>query len=255
MDLLYKIYAGIFGLLIGSFLNVVIFRLPLEKDLVLTRSACRTCGYQIPWWLNIPVLSWLYLRGKCANCGSKIHWRYPVIESIAGLVAYLSFPESVDVITFFQWSFQFSIFGVLLCHFVIDLDHRLLLDKLNIYLLALVLPYVLIFYPIKWWLIGGLVGFLGPFLVSWGFYKLKGKVGLGGGDIKLWGVLGILFGPFGIMENIFLSCLVGSFVGMGLILLKRYDPENGIAFGPFIIGVAWVQIYFPKLLEKFSITL
>lgn len=255
MDMLYRIYAGVFGLLIGSFLNVVIYRLPLGKDLVLTRSACRSCGYLIPWWLNIPVLSWIYLRGKCANCGDKIHWRYPVIELVTGLVAYLSFPLKVDTVSFFQWSFQFSIFCVLMSHFVIDLDHKLLLDKLNLYLLALVLPYVLFFYPIKWWLIGGAVGFLGPLLVSWAFYKLKGKVGLGGGDIKLWGVLGVLLGPFGIMENIFLSCLVGSFVGLGLILLKKYDSENGIAFGPFIITAALAQIYFPDWVAVFSITI
>lgn len=255
MELLYKIYAGIFGLLIGSFLNVVIYRLPLEKDLVLSRSACPKCGYSIPWWLNLPVLSWLFLKGKCQNCHASIHWRYPLVELISGLVAYLTFPTELGAISFFQWSFQFAIFCILLCHFFIDLDHRLLLDKLNIYLLAIVLPYVLVFYPIKFWIAGGLLGFLGPFLVSWVFYKIKGKVGLGGGDIKLWGVLGILFGPFGIMENIFLSCLLGSVVGIFLIIIKKYDRENGIAFGPFIIAVAALQTYFPTMLSQLGINI
>jgi leader peptidase (prepilin peptidase)/N-methyltransferase len=126
----------------------------------------------------------------------------------------------------------------------------LLPDVLNIYLLCLVLPYAVIFFAPIHWLTGGGFGFLGPLAVSWLFYKWKGKVGLGGGDIKLWGVLGIFLGPFGILENIFMSCLLGSVIGISLILAKRYDRDGGIPFGPFIIVVTLVQIYFPGFISK-----
>ena len=247
---LFQIYAGIFGLLIGSFLNVVIYRLPLGKDLVLARSACPKCEAAIPWWCNVPVVSWILLKGKCRSCAAPISVRYALVELVTGLIFYLSFPENLTSASIFQWLFLAAISCVLICHFFIDLQHKLLPDVLNIYLLCLVLPYAVIFFAPIHWLTGGGFGFLGPLAVSWLFYKWKGKVGLGGGDIKLWGVLGIFLGPFGILENIFMSCLLGSVVGISLILAKRYDRDGGIPFGPFIIVVTFVQIYFPGFISK-----
>lgn len=216
----------------------------------MTRSACPKCDAAIPWWCNIPVASWLALRGKCRSCEAPISIRYALVELAAGLIFYLSFPSEVSAVTVFQWLFYAAISSVLICHFFIDLQHKILPDVLNIYLLGLVLPYALIFFAPTHWLTGGGFGFFGPFGVSWLFYKWKGKVGLGGGDIKLWGVLGILLGPFGILENIFMSCLLGSVVGISLILAKRYDREGGIPFGPFIIVVSMVQMYFPGLFHR-----
>ena len=247
---LFRIYAGIFGLLIGSFLNVVIYRLPLGRELVLARSACPKCDAPIPWWCNIPVLSWVALKGKCRSCAAPISVRYALVELTAGLIFFLSFPSDLTSVRIFQWIFLAAISSVLICHFFIDLQHKILPDVLNIYLLCLVFPYALIFFAPIHWLSGGGFGFFGPFAVSWLFYKWKGKVGLGGGDIKLWGVLGIFLGPFGILENIFMSCLLGSVVGISLILAKRYDRDGGIPFGPFIIVVSFVQIYFPGLIAK-----
>lgn len=251
----YRLFAGILGLLIGSFLNVVIHRLPLKKDLVSARSACPHCGYQIPWWLNIPVFAWLALRGKCHNCHGRIHWRYPLVELFIGVVFYLSFPATLNNVTLFQWVFQSTFTSILTCHFFIDLDHKLLLDKLNLYLLLLVLPFSVVFNTPVFWLVGGLVGFGAPYGVSWIFYKLKGKIGLGGGDIKLWGVLGIFLGPFGIIDNIFLSCLLGSLIGVLMIVLKRYDRDTGLPFGPFIIMTALIQMYFSWLPERIGLSL
>jgi prepilin signal peptidase PulO-like enzyme (type II secretory pathway) len=120
---------------------------------------------------------------------------------------------------------------------------------LNIYLLCIILPFVLVYHSPLHWIMGGAFGLLAPMGVSWGFYKWKGKVGLGGGDIKLWGVLGIYLGLQGVIENIFYSCFVGSIVGLGLIFFKKYDHDGGIPFGPFIILVAFFQIYLPSLLD------
>jgi prepilin signal peptidase PulO-like enzyme (type II secretory pathway) len=89
--------------------------------------------------------------------------------------------------------------------------------------------------------------------VSWAFYKWKGKVGLGGGDIKLWGVLGLYLGLQGVIENIFFSCFAGSVVGIGLMIFKKYDHDGGIPFGPFIIVVAFLQIYFPAFIDLIRI--
>lgn len=243
---IYKIFAGVFGLLIGSFLNVVIHRLPLKKDMVQARSACPSCNYQIPWWFNIPVLAWLFLRGKCHNCHASIHWRYPLVELTMGLIMFLSFPQSLEPAYLYRWVFLASYSAILICHFFIDLKYKLLLDSLNIYLLILILPFTIFFNSPMHWIAGGAFGFLAPFAVSWLFYKWKGKIGLGGGDIKLWGVLGLFLGPFGIIENIFFSCLLGSFVGIGLIIAKKYDRDGGIPFGPFIIIVALSQAFFPN---------
>jgi len=251
---LYRIFAGVFGALIGSFLNVVIHRLPLGKDMVVARSACPHCKNLIPWWCNVPVFSWILLRGRCRSCRAPIRLRYAIVELLTAAIFFLSFPETLEIQPLFNWCFLAFWSSALICHFFIDLEHKLLLDAINIYLLVLVLPFALIFHSLAFWVAGGLLGFLGPLTVSWCFYKWKGKVGLGGGDIKLWGVLGIFLGPFGILENIFVSCMLGSLVGITLIIAKRYDRDGGIPFGPFIIVVALVQAYFPDLLRGWGLT-
>ncbi len=246
METLFSVYAAIFGLLIGSFLNVVILRLPAKKDLVHTRSACPNCGTKLYWFHNIPVLSFLALRGKCAFCGMKISLRYPLIECLTGLIAFWLFPKDISVLSITHFLFYFAIASVFICHFFIDLEHHLLLDSLNLYLLALILSYSIFYLSWQYWVTGGAIGFLGPLIVTWLFYKFRGQVGLGGGDIKLFGVLGILLGPVGIVFTIFLSCFVGAFSGIVLISLNKMTKDKPIAFGPYIILVAAFQIFFPE---------
>lgn len=246
METLYQIYALIFGLLIGSFLNVVILRLPNQKNIVTDRSACPKCGNKLKWFHNIPILSFLFLRGKCSFCGSPISWRYPLIELLTGLISYWLFPETVTAESIGYFFFYFSMACVFICHFFIDLDHQLLLDSLNIYLVMLILPYVLFTFPWNYWVIGGLIGFGGPMLVTWLFYKIRGQIGLGGGDIKLYGILGLLLGPTGIIFTIFFSCLVGAVIGLLMIGLNKLTKDRPMAFGPAIILVAVFQIYFPQ---------
>lgn len=247
------IFSGLVGALIGSFLNVLIYRLPRNKDFVLARSACPHCGDPIPFYLNVPLLGFLVLRGKCRACKAPIHWRYPLVELATGVIFFFSFPDNFEMASLYTYVFTVSVSCALIVHFFIDLEHRLLLDKINIYLLLLILPYSVIFSTPTHWIGGAVLGFGGPFLISWAFYKIKGKIGLGGGDIKLWGVLGLLLGPLGIMENIFLSSFVGSLVGLFLMARRSYSAENGIPFGPFIILVAMAQIYFPAFMGKISL--
>ena len=246
MEYLLAVYFFIFGLLIGSFLNVVIIRLPQKMNLVTKRSACPKCGTQLKWYHNIPVFSFLALRGKCAFCGTRISWRYPLIELFTGLVALWLMPAVFTQMSLGLFLFYFTIACIFICHFMIDLDHHLLLDSLNLYLFALFMAFSVFTFHWQYWLMGGLIGFLGPLLVTWLFYKWRGQVGLGGGDIKLYGILGIYLGPTGIIFTIFLSCFVGAVVGLALIAAKRMTKDKPMAFGPSILLVAAFQIFFPE---------
>jgi leader peptidase (prepilin peptidase)/N-methyltransferase len=250
MTFLLQIYAFIFGSLIGSFLNVVIYRLPLQKNLHSDRSACPKCGTQLRWYHNIPIFSFIALRGKCGFCGTPISWRYPLIELMTGLIAFWLFPEDMGTFSLGIFLFYFIVACIFICHLFIDLDHHLLLDSLNLYLLGTILAFSVVMNSWSFWLVGGLIGLCIPLLVTWLFYKIRGQVGLGGGDIKLFGILGLFLGPTGIMFNIFLSCFVGALFGIVLIVSKQMTKDKPMAFGPAILLVAAFQIYFPDLSHK-----
>ncbi len=246
------IFVVIFGLLIGSFINVIIYRVPREISVVAPRSKCTKCDKTIFWYENIPVLSYLFLRGKCSGCKSKISLKYPIVEILSGIGAFCLFPNilSLENLTFFL--FFFSIFVVFIAHFFIDLEHQILPDSLNLYLGILFLAYALVFRSWQYWAIGFSLGLALPLSVTWVFYKIKGEIGLGGGDIKLFAALGLYLGPLGVVQNIFASCFVGALVGGVLILFKVISKKNPIPFGPFIISVAGFQIFFPKYWNLFS---
>lgn len=237
--------------MIGSFLNALIYRLPREINIAIPRSSCPHCKKIICWYENIPILSYLFLRGKCSSCGKGISIRYPVIELLVGCVAVMKMPtyfSSMDLMYFF---FFFSTFCAFFVHFLIDLEHKILPDSINLYLLFTFLLFSLLNNGWQFALLGGAVGFGTTYLVTWGFYLLRGKVGLGGGDIKLFGVLGVYLGPLSIIHNIFLSCFLGALVGGSLMLLKKVKRETQIPFGPFIISVGVFQIFFPELYGSF----
>lgn len=251
------VFTFIFGALIGSFLNVVIYRVPLGKSVVSPRSSCPSCGHMIKWYENIPIISYIFfLRAKCSKCKSKISFRYPVVEFCIGLIAINLFPSNLDSLnieSLANFFYFFSVACILFAHFFIDLEHQLLPDKINIYFLLITIPYVLIYRDINFWLVGGLIGFFMPLSVTWLFYKLRGKIGLGGGDIKLFGILGLLLGPIGILQNIFMSCILGSVVGLVLILSRRMSKNTALAFGPYIIVVAVLQIFYPSIFEYINL--
>lgn len=240
-----------FGAIIGSFLNVVILRLPESKSVVTPRSSCPVCHHMIPWYENIPIVSFLFLRGKCSQCKTKISWQYPLIELIVALAAlyFIGFGYTgLSSLTFIF--FKFSVFCLFLAHFIIDIKHYLLLDILNIYLAGLFLFYGFFYHSFIFMGLGAAIGAGIPYLVTWLFYKLRGKIGLGGGDIKLWGALGIYLGPLGIIHNIWLSCTLGALVGVLLIACKVISRDEPLPFGPFIIVVATVQIFKPDLIAS-----
>ncbi len=242
----------IFGLLIGSFLNVLILRLPMGKNVVFPRSACTHCGHVLSWFENIPVLSFLALRGQCRKCQTKISWQYPIVELCTGVMAwFLLSPGLVGFEEFIIAFFKFTVVAVFLVHILIDLRHYLLLDSLNLYLALVFLVYGLIYLPIGGMIFGALIGGGIPYFVTWLFYKIRGVIGLGGGDIKLWSALGLYLGPLGIIYNIWLSCTLGAIVGVIFLKVKKLGKNEPLPFGPSIIIVATIQIIFPNFFREF----
>ncbi|MBF0299301.1 MAG: prepilin peptidase [Oligoflexia bacterium] len=247
-------FVFVFGALFGSFANVIIYRVPRNKSIVFPRSACPHCDTLIKWYQNIPIISYLFLRGKCANqnCRAQISIKYPIVELLSALMALYLFPSiyQIDFYSLIIFAFNFNVFIIFICHFFIDLEHQILPDGLNLYLLVIFLIYALFEIHLYDWIIGGLIGFLFPFMIAQIFFKLKGQHGLGGGDIKLYGILGIYLGPVGIMQNLFISCFLGSIVGLILIITKRISRNVPIPFGPFIIFAASIQIFFNVFYKK-----
>lgn len=244
------IYSFIFfmGTLIGSFMNVVVLRLPGGKDIIFDRSGCPKCNNQISWYDNIPVISFLILRAKCRNCQASISFQYPLFEIWHGLLAFVIFYnwQTMNSAEFALSLCKFFIAAIFSAHILIDLKHQLLLDALNLALIPFVV--VLVFVSGSWLdaMIGGFVGFLFPLAITWLFYLLRGKIGLGGGDIKLFGVLGVLFGLRGVILNIFSSCILGSVVTIFMIMFKMAKRDQYIPFGPYILMIALIQLLFPQ---------
>lgn len=243
MENIISSFSLLFGLLVGSFLNALIYRLPRNINIAYPRSSCPSCNKIIAWYENVPVFSYLYLRGKCSGCGVRISWQYPVVEVVSSVAALLLAPRSLESGDLFNFFFFFSVFCVFLVHFIVDLKHQILPDSLNVYLAALFLIVSVFNFPWTHWFLGGVIGFGFPLIVSWLFYQIKGQIGLGGGDIKLYGALGIYLGPIGVMQNLFLSCLIGAIIGGTLILTKVIKKETPIPFGPFILIVGALQIF------------
>jgi prepilin signal peptidase PulO-like enzyme (type II secretory pathway) len=247
MEIVVYTFVLLFGMLIGSFLNVVIYRMPRNKSVVFPRSSCPKCSKLIYWYENIPVISYIFLKGRCSNCNAKISIRYPLVEMLCGLIAVLLLPDHIHQQSIIYWVVRFSIACSFIAHFMIDIEHKILPDKINLYLLLIIFTYSVINYHWKFWLFGGLIGFLGPLSITWVFYKVKGQMGLGGGDIKLYGILGLLLGPLGILSNIFMSSFVGALIGLMLIYLNKMSRDTHLPFGPFIIVVAALQFFLPEI--------
>jgi leader peptidase (prepilin peptidase)/N-methyltransferase len=248
--------AGFFllGLLIGSFLNVAIVRLPRGRSIVSPPSHCPRCRASIKFYDNIPLISFLILRGKCRNCGEPISWRYPLVELMNGLFyawivnefwaggeAYLmmAFCSSLIVITFIDLDFQIipdtiTLPGILIGVSIAPFFMSQLADPLPFYLdriLPHMWPYLKSFLNA---VIGMLCGALPLLTIGWVWEKLRHVEAMGGGDVKLMGMVGSVLGWKGALLTIMLGALVGSLVGLTLIVLKRHRLDRVIPFGPFL---------------------
>ncbi len=263
------LFAGLvflLGLAVGSFLNVVIHRLPrmLEADwqaqcaelrgetpqapqpaytLSTPRSACPSCGHRITALENIPVLSWLYLRGRCSACGSRISARYPLVELLTAILSALA-----------AWQYGFGAFALGTIVFVwalialafIDLDTTLLPDDITLPLLWLGLLFNVfgVFTSLQSAVIGAMAGYLSLWCVYWLFKLATGKDGMGYGDFKLLAAIGAWLGWEMLPLTILLSSAVGAAVGIAMVLLVKHDRRIPIPFGPYLAGGGVIALFF-----------
>jgi len=269
--LVFAIAAGLLGLLVGSFLNVVIHRLPkmMERDwhaqcaelngqapatappynLIVPRSACPHCGHAIGALENIPVLSYLFLKGKCKGCGAAISMRYPVVEAVSGILS-----------AYAAWHFGFGAAGIAAIVFVwtlialtfIDFDTQLLPDDITLPLLWLGLLLNLngVFTSLPNAVIGAVAGYLVLWSVYWAFKLATGKEGMGFGDFKLLAAIGAWFGWTMLPLVILLSSLVGAVVGIALIVFAKHGRNIPIPFGPYLAGGGLIALFWGQTLTQ-----
>ena len=265
--------AALFGLLIGSFLNVVVYRLPVMAqreldnyiaheagkelphqdrfDLMVPRSACPHCGHRITALENIPIVSWLFLRGKCSACKAPISPRYPVVEAVTGLLSGLLI-----------WHFGSGWLGLaslvfayfLISMTLIDYDTKTLPDDLTYPLLWLGLLLNLngTIVPLRDAVIGAMAGYLSLWSVYWAFKLVTGKEGMGYGDFKLLAALGAWMGWAALPTIIILSSVVGAVVGIGLIVFARRHRDNPIPFGPYLAAAGMIALLYGTPLTRYA---
>jgi len=259
----------IFSLMVGSFLNVVIYRLPKmleqgwkrdcrefladelakptqqDKEAVMTlstpSSSCPNCQHNIRFYENIPLLSWLFLRGKCSQCHAKISLRYPLVElATAMLSVVIASHYGVTLTTLFLLILTWG----LVCLTLIDYDHMLLPDQITLPLLWLGLLVNIngAIVPLSDAVIGAVAGYMSLFSVFWLFKLLTGKEGMGHGDFKLVAVFGAWIGWQLLPLLILMASAVGAIIGISLMVFKNHQREQAIPFGPYLAIAGWITL-------------
>jgi len=238
----FSIVAFISGAVTGSFLNVCICRMPCDESVILPPSNCPHCAYRIRWYDNIPLLSYLALRGKCRSCGAVISLQYPLVEFINALLTLALFIRFGTSLTFLA---LFIFCSALVVITFIDIEHQIIPDEIS--LPGIVLGFVFSFFlPWQGWLnslIGILLGGGSLLLVAWLYQRLTGKEGMGGGDIKLLAMMGAFLGWKAVPFIIFVGSMVGSVVGISMMLLQKKDSKLAIPFGPYLAFGAVLYIF------------
>lgn len=226
------VFAFVVGAIWGSFLNVCIYRLPRGLSIIRPRSFCPSCGSPIRARDNVPLVSFFLLKGRCRHCRSPIPWRYPVVEAITGGLAVLChrllpFPLAIA---------YFLFLSALLVASFIDLEHRIIPDEISLGGMGagVVLSLLGVTLPLREALLGIGVGAGGLFLVGWLYELVRGQEGLGGGDVKLMGMIGAFLGLEGALFALFSGALLGALVGLILMWKEGADTKYAIPFGPFL---------------------
>jgi leader peptidase (prepilin peptidase)/N-methyltransferase len=267
----------LFSLMIGSFLNVVIHRLPimLEREwqaeyrsyfapdeeataaerynLMVPRSACPHCGHAITALENIPLLSWLWLKGRCRDCQTPISVRYPLVELMTAL---LSVAVAMTVPPGWSTLAALLLTWVLVALTFIDLDKMLLPDQLTLPLLWGGLLFNLAggFVPLADAVIGAMAGYLVLWSLYWAFKMLTGKEGMGYGDFKLLAALGAWLGWQALPIVLLLSSLIGAIIGIGLIALRKHHQGKPIPFGPYLAIAGWIALLWGDTITRWYLT-
>ena len=259
----------VFSLMIGSFLNVVIYRFPkmleqgwkrecrefladelaksntdkAEEVMTLSKpsSSCPSCQHKIRFYENIPVISWLVLRGKCSQCRAKISFRYPLVESATAILSVIIAAHyGVTYTTLFLLILTWG----LICLTLIDFDHMLLPDQITLPLLWLGLLVNIdgAIVPLSDSVIGAVAGYMSLFSVFWLFKLLTGKEGMGHGDFKLVAVFGAWIGWQLLPLLILMASAVGAIIGISMMVFKNHQREQAIPFGPYLAIAGWITL-------------
>jgi leader peptidase (prepilin peptidase)/N-methyltransferase len=244
----------VFGAIVGSFLNVCIIRIPKEESIIIPGSHCPHCKNPIKFYDNIPMLSYLILKGKCRYCKRPISIQYPLIE---GITALSSFSLLIKFGPSLSYLFYFSFIAALIVITVIDFYHQIIPDTISIpgigvgLLGALIVPDIAFFNS----LIGILVGGGSLFLVATLYQWLFKREGMGGGDVKLLAMIGGFLGWTSVILTILLSSLIGSIVGITVMILKGKDFKTAIPFGPFLSIGAVISLFYGESLIRWYLYL
>jgi leader peptidase (prepilin peptidase)/N-methyltransferase len=236
--------AGLFGALVGSFLNVVIHRLPRHESIVFPPSRCPHCGHRVRPWDNIPVLSWLILGGRCRDCKEPIAIRYPMVEAASALLVVACVARwGLTPTAGIHAAFCLSMLVITL----IDLDHRIIPDGIT--LPGTVLGLLLVNWTEPTWLealIGAAAGFAVLYGVGEAYHRSTGVEGMGGGDVKMAAYMGAVLGWKGVLITIFLGALLGSVAGVGAMLVGKGHRRTALPFGTFLAPAAVITLFFGR---------
>ena len=240
--------AGILGAVVGSFLNVIIFRLPIGRSVVWPGSICAKCSRPLSWYENIPIVSFLALRARCRTCGARISWRYPIVEAVtAAMFAVLYWLLGPSLLFVSR-----AVFGsALVALFAIDLEHYLLPDAIT--LPGIVVGFVFSLFTEPGWL-ESLIGILAGGGVLWGvaeaYYRIRHEDGLGFGDVKMLGMIGAFLGWKLMLLTLFYGSVGGSIIGLALMVSGRGDMKYKLPFGTFLaLGAGAAMIVGPPFLH------
>ncbi|NLX62921.1 MAG: prepilin peptidase [Tissierellia bacterium] len=229
-----SIFIFLLGTIIGSFLNVCIYRIPNNKSIVYPGSRCPACSTPLKWYDLVPILSFLQLKGKCRYCREKISPRYPIVELLSGTIYLFLYIKSGLGINFIYYGFLISILIIIT---FIDVDYQIIPNTLTLLIFILDILYKFmnfLIYNLPLNLINHLLGLIVGFILFLLIFILS-KGGMGGGDVKLMGVFGFTLGIPRIFLNIFLSFVLGGIISIFLLAFKIKKRKDPIAFGPFLI--------------------
>ncbi len=252
---LIEIYVLVCGLCIGSFLNVCIYRLPHSKSIIRPRSSCPECNTLIKFYDNIPVLSYLWLKGRCRYCKVRISLRYPLIELITGLCAFSTYMK-------FGLTFEGVIYFIFIASLItisfIDIDHQIIPDVISLpgIIICFFASFALPTIRFTDSLLGILIGGGSLLVIAWAYETIRKRPGMGGGDIKLLAMIGALIGWQGVFFTIYIASAVGTVAGIGTMLYsKKKDFKLAIPFGPFLSMGAITHIFWGEVIKEWYFNL
>ena len=230
-------FAFIFGAVVGSFLNVCIFRIPAKTSIIKPLSQCPHCHHPVRFYDNIPLISYIALRGKCRDCEGKISWRYPLVElvtAILSLLLFLRFGFTINFLIYFIFT------AVLIVITFIDIDHQIIPDVLTLPGIPIFFLLAIFVVKVPWSeaLIGLLIGGGMLFTIAYIYQLITKREGMGGGDIKLLAMIGGFLGWKSLIFILLVSSFSGAIVGIAAMLIQKKDMKYAIPFGPFLSAAA-----------------